>query len=57
MKTGSFNFIKAAEQKNAENLLIIESEDLAKVYKANWERHGEHSKEYAPQFWTTECQP
>lgn len=28
--TGSFNFTKAAEEKNGENLLIIQSEELAK---------------------------
>jgi phosphatidylserine/phosphatidylglycerophosphate/cardiolipin synthase-like enzyme len=27
--TGSFNFTKAAEERNAENLLIIKSEELA----------------------------
>jgi phosphatidylserine/phosphatidylglycerophosphate/cardiolipin synthase-like enzyme len=26
--TGSFNFTKAAEEKNAENLLIIRSKDI-----------------------------
>jgi len=31
--TGSFNFIKAAEENNAENLLIIRSKKLAKRYK------------------------
>jgi len=30
--TGSFNFTKAAEEKNIENLLFIKSEDLAKLY-------------------------
>ena len=30
--TGSFNFTKAAEEKNAENLLIIKSTELAKIY-------------------------
>jgi phosphatidylserine/phosphatidylglycerophosphate/cardiolipin synthase-like enzyme len=33
--TGSFNFTKAAEEKNAENLLIISSKELAKVYIEN----------------------
>lgn len=33
--TGSFNFTKAAEEKNAENLLIISSKELAKVYLDN----------------------
>jgi phosphatidylserine/phosphatidylglycerophosphate/cardiolipin synthase-like enzyme len=33
--TGSFNFSKAAEEKNAENLLIIKSKELASVYIDN----------------------
>ena len=41
--TGSFNFTKAAETKNAENLLIIESKELARVYLDNWEKHRRHS--------------
>jgi phosphatidylserine/phosphatidylglycerophosphate/cardiolipin synthase-like enzyme len=42
--TGSFNFTKAAEEKNAENLLIIRSKELAKPYHENWWRHREHSE-------------
>ena len=30
--TGSFNFTKAAEEKNAENLLILKSKELARLY-------------------------
>ncbi len=41
--TGSFNFTKAAEEKNAENLLIIRSKELAKPYLDNWQRHRAHS--------------
>jgi phosphatidylserine/phosphatidylglycerophosphate/cardiolipin synthase-like enzyme len=44
--TGSFNFTKAAEEKNAENLLVIKSGDLAKVYIDNWNRHKGHSEAY-----------
>jgi phosphatidylserine/phosphatidylglycerophosphate/cardiolipin synthase-like enzyme len=44
--TGSFNFTKAAEEKNAENLLIIRNKDLAKVYTENWEKHKGHSERY-----------
>lgn len=44
--TGSFNFTKAAEEKNAENLLIIKSKDMAKLYIDNWQNHRGHSKEY-----------
>ena len=46
--TGSFNFTKAAESKNAENLLIIKSDEIAKLYIENWKNHKEHSGPYAP---------
>lgn len=41
--TGSFNFTRAAEEKNAENLLIIRSKDLAQKYIENWEKHKGYS--------------
>ncbi|MBM4314346.1 MAG: phospholipase D family protein [Deltaproteobacteria bacterium] len=41
--TGSFNFTKAAEEKNAENLLIIRSKELTKRYLENWLHHRNHS--------------
>lgn len=44
--TGSFNFTKAAEKNNAENLLIIKSKDLARSYLENWNRHKSHSTLY-----------
>jgi phosphatidylserine/phosphatidylglycerophosphate/cardiolipin synthase-like enzyme len=44
--TGSFNFTKAAEEKNAENLLVIRDKALAKKYEDNWQRHWDHSEEY-----------
>ncbi|MEI6519831.1 MAG: phospholipase D family protein [bacterium] len=44
--TGSFNFTKAAESKNAENLLILKDAELAKSYLANWQKHLEHSEKY-----------
>jgi len=44
--TGSFNFTKAAEGKNAENLLILKSKELAKVYIDNWNKHKIHSQGY-----------
>jgi len=46
--TGSFNFTKAAECKNAENLLIIKSEEIAKLYIDNWMNHKAHSEPYGP---------
>jgi phosphatidylserine/phosphatidylglycerophosphate/cardiolipin synthase-like enzyme len=48
--TGSFNFTKAAEQKNAENLLTLKSKDLAKLYMQNWQVHREHSEPYQPRY-------
>ena len=44
--TGSFNFTKAAEERNAENLLILRDADLAAKYLANWEEHRKHSEVY-----------
>lgn len=44
--TGSFNFTKAAEEMNAENLLIIKSKELANTYIDNWMMHKEHSEEF-----------
>jgi len=44
--TGSFNFTKSAEESNAENLLIIRSSELAKIYTANWIEHNKHSEAY-----------
>lgn len=41
--TGSFNFTKAAEEKNAENLLIIRSKKLSDIYSHNWKKHESHS--------------
>ena len=45
--TGSFNFTRAAEEKNAENLLVIGDRDLATKYVENWKIHAEHSELYA----------
>jgi phosphatidylserine/phosphatidylglycerophosphate/cardiolipin synthase-like enzyme len=44
--TGSFNFTKAAEEKNAENLLVIDDPALASKYMGNWEKHWKHSEAY-----------
>jgi phosphatidylserine/phosphatidylglycerophosphate/cardiolipin synthase-like enzyme len=48
--TGSFNFTKAAEEKNAENLLMITSADMAKLYLENWMEHKEHSEVYQARY-------
>jgi phosphatidylserine/phosphatidylglycerophosphate/cardiolipin synthase-like enzyme len=44
--SGSFNFTKAAEEKNAENLLVLRSKELARGYIENWQWHKEHSESY-----------
>jgi phosphatidylserine/phosphatidylglycerophosphate/cardiolipin synthase-like enzyme len=42
--TGSFNFTRAAEERNAENLVVIHSDALAKQYGENWKIHAAHSQ-------------
>ena len=42
MITGSFNFTKAAEENNAENLLVIRDKKLAERYTKNWKEHERH---------------
>jgi len=45
--TGSFNFTKAAEERNAENLLVIkEAFALVKAYEANIQAHAAHAHPY-----------
>lgn len=44
--TGSFNFTKGAEDKNAENLLVIRDKTLAEKYIKNWQEHAGHSDPY-----------
>ena len=48
--TGSFNFTKAAEEKNAENLLILKNKELAKIYIDNWTKHRKHSQKYTGRY-------
>jgi phosphatidylserine/phosphatidylglycerophosphate/cardiolipin synthase-like enzyme len=42
--TGSFNFTKAAEKSNAENIIIINNSQLAQLYINNWQLHKQHSE-------------
>lgn len=42
--TGSFNFTKAAEEKNAENVIVLhDNQRLAAIYTRNWLAHAAHS--------------
>ncbi len=40
--TGSFNFTNSAATHNAENFLILKSEDLAQQYRLQWKNHWAH---------------
>ena len=40
--TGSFNFTNSAATRNAENFLILKSEDLAQQYRLQWKNHWAH---------------
>jgi phosphatidylserine/phosphatidylglycerophosphate/cardiolipin synthase-like enzyme len=42
--TGSYNFTKSAESRNAENIMIVRSSYAAKRYADNWKLHWEHSE-------------
>ena len=45
--TGSFNFTMAAENKNAENLVILDDlPDLTRAYRENFQSHLRHSVPY-----------
>ena len=41
--TGSFNFTNSAETRNAENVLILKSPDLALQYRLQWQNHWAHA--------------
>ena len=45
--TGSFNFTKAAQTKSAENVLIVQSPELANIYLSNFNHRKALSKTYA----------
>jgi phosphatidylserine/phosphatidylglycerophosphate/cardiolipin synthase-like enzyme len=42
--TGSFNFTRAAQERNAEDLVVIQSPTLAAQYVRNWNSHAAHSQ-------------
>lgn len=45
LETGSFNFTKAAQMQNAENMLIIHNTDVAQAYLENWQERKKQSQE------------
>lgn len=47
VQLGSFNYTKAAEERNAENVLYIRNNpDLAKAYSNNWQKLWDESTDY-----------
>ena len=47
LETGSFNFTKAAENNNAENVIVIKNNpDVAQAYTANWQSLWDESAPY-----------
>lgn len=47
--TGGVSFTNEADDRYAENLVIIRSAGVAKEYLQNWEKHKGHSELYTPQ--------
>ena len=45
-EASSLNFTKAAEEDNAENLLVVRDKKLAELYSNNWNEHFRHSEVY-----------
>jgi phosphatidylserine/phosphatidylglycerophosphate/cardiolipin synthase-like enzyme len=50
VETGSFNFTAAAEQKNAENVIVLHDLRVAKTYEAEWERLWDESEEMKARY-------
>jgi hypothetical protein len=46
--TGSFNFTRAAEETNAENLIVFSDPRITAQYRRNWDLHWGHSKDFQP---------
>ena len=45
VEQGSFNYTKAAEQSNGENVLVTwDNPKLAEVYLTDWKKHWDHSE-------------
>jgi len=43
--TGSFNFTRGAESRNAENILLVRNPSLAQAYLNNWRKRQENARE------------
>jgi phospholipase D len=42
--TGSYNFTRAADKRNADNVIMINNPEIAKAYLENWKRRYEKSR-------------
>jgi phosphatidylserine/phosphatidylglycerophosphate/cardiolipin synthase-like enzyme len=52
VETGSFNYTKAAEEKNAENVIILRQyPDTAKQYLGRWQELWNESEDYQARYW------
>ena len=51
VQQGSFNYTKAAEESNGENVLVNwDNRQLAEVYLKDWQRHWDHSDPVAARY-------
>lgn len=50
VSTGSLNFSKGAEERNAENSIMISDRRIADLYVENFNLHREHSQPYTPYY-------
>ena len=50
LETGSFNLTAAAEQRNAENVLVLHDADVAKRYAQEWEWLWSESEEMKARY-------
>ncbi len=46
--TGSYNWSHAAEEDNAENLLMLSGQSLVDLYRLDWQKHLTHARIYVP---------
>ena len=51
VELGSFNYTKAAEEKNAENVIVLRNDQaVAKQYQGEWDRLWGESETLAPNY-------
>ena len=50
VETGSFNYTSAAEQKNAENVIVLHDAEIAKRYTEEWQGLWQESEPMQPRY-------